>query len=91
MPGASRVGTDRAGGTITGGGQGSVWVDGALWAVRGDAVASHPPCPRVRVHCAPTMAEASATVFAGGIPVCREGDAATCGHAATGSSTVFAG
>lgn len=91
MPGAARVGTDTAGGTQLGGGQGSVYVDGALWVVRGDAVASHPPCPRVPVHCAATMAGASATVFAGGIPVCREGDTATCGHASTGSATVFAG
>lgn len=91
MPGAARVGTDTAGGTQLGGGQGTVYVDGALWVVRGDAVASHPPCPNPPSHCAATMAGASATVFAGGIPVCRQGDAASCGHASTGSATVFAG
>ena len=91
MPGGARVGTDAAGGTQLGGGQGTVYVDGALWVVRGDAVASHAPCPIVPSHCAATMSGASATVFAGGIPVCRAGDAASCGHASTGSATVFAG
>ena len=91
MPGAARVGTDAAGGAQLGGGQGTVYVDGALWAVQGDAVASHAPCPTPPSHCAATMVGASATVFAGGIPVCRAGDAASCGHASTGSATVFAG
>ena len=38
MPGIARVGVDSAGGTITGGGQSSVYVNGALVAVLGDAV-----------------------------------------------------
>ena len=89
MPGAARVGTDTAGGTQLGGGQSTVYVDGALWVVQGDAVAPHgPPTPP---HQAATMTGASATVFAGGLPVCRAGDAASCGHASTGSATVFAG
>ena len=91
MPGAARVGTDTAGGTQLGGGQGTVYVDGALWVVRGDAVASHAPCPVPASHCAATMVGASATVFAGGLPVCRAGDPASCGHPSTGSTTVFAG
>ena len=91
MPGAARVGTDAAGGTQLGGGQSTVYVDGVLWVVRGDAVASHAPCPVPPSHCAATMVGASATVFAGGKPVCRAGDAASCGHASTGSGTVFAG
>jgi len=37
------------------------------------------------------MVESSKTVFAQGKPVVRSGDSATCGHAANGSSTVFAG
>jgi uncharacterized Zn-binding protein involved in type VI secretion len=37
------------------------------------------------------MATGSATVKAGGIKVCRAGDTATCGHAATGSGDVMAG
>jgi hypothetical protein len=37
------------------------------------------------------MAQASASVFAGGKPVCRAGDAASCGHASSGSADVGAG
>ena len=55
MPGAARVGTDTAGGTQLGGGQGTVYVEGVLWVVKGDAVASHPPCPVPASHCAATM------------------------------------
>ena len=73
MPGIARVGIDSAGGTITGGGQSSVYVDGALAAVLGDAVAPHGP----GLHAAATMAAASGSVFADGIPVCRAGDAAS--------------
>ena len=89
MPGVARVGQDTAGGTQLGGGNDFVYIDGALEVVRGDAVAAHPPCPDVPVHCSPTMAGASAFVFIDGIPVCRAGDAATCGHASTGSAWVF--
>ena len=89
MPGVSRTGTDTAGGTISGGGQSWVFIDGAPEAVVGDAVASHAPCPVVPVHCAAVMAAGSAWDYIDGIPVCRAGDAATCGHAATGSPWVF--
>ena len=91
MPGAARVNDDSAGGTQLGGGQSTVYVEGALWVVQGDALASHAPCPTVPSHCAATMTGASATVFAGGLAVCRAGDSASCGHASTGSTTVFAG
>lgn len=89
MPGVARVGVDTAGGTILGGGQSWVFVDGVPEAVVGDAVAGHAPCPDDPVHCAPTMAVGSAWDFIDGIPVCRAGDAATCGHAATGSAWLF--
>ena len=87
MPGIARVGTDSAGGTITGGGQSTVYVNGALAAVLGDAVAPH----GVGLHAVAVMAQASGSVFPGGIPVCRAGDAASCGHTATGSGDVSAG
>ena len=87
MPGVTRVGIDTAGGTILGGGQSFVYCNGALVAIVGDAVAGHGLGP----HAGPTMAEGSSTVFIKGIGVCRAGDAATCGHPATGSSNVFAG
>lgn len=87
MPGVARVGTDAAGGTILGGGNSHVFCNGALVAVLGDAVAGHGKSP----HAAPVMASASGSVFINGIPVCRAGDAASCGHGASGSGDTFAG
>jgi len=37
------------------------------------------------------MVGGSGTVFANGIPVSRAGDAASCGHPASGSGDVIAG
>lgn len=89
MPGISRVGVDTAGGTITGNLAPTVFVNGAPIAVQGADVESHAPAPP---HVgAPVMVGASGTVFAHGIPVCRAGDAASCGHTANGSGNVFAG
>ena len=87
MPGVARLGIDTAGGTILGGGQSFVFCNGALVALIGDAVQGHGLPP----HASPVMAEGSSTVFINGIGICREGDAATCGHVATGSSDTFAG
>lgn len=84
MHGISRVGMDSAGGTITGALQDFVTVEGALWAVLGDAVAGHGLPP----HAGPVMAEGSSFITINGIPVCREGHAASCGHAATGSGSM---
>lgn len=89
MPGIARVGVDSAGGAITGNLAPTVKVNGSPVAVQGAAVASHAPVPP---HVgSPTMVGHSGTVFANGIPVCRAGDAASCGHAASGSANVFAG
>lgn len=89
MPGASRVGVDSAGGTINGPGEPSVLVNGSPISLVGDAVADHGNGK----HDAPTMSGSSGTVKAGaaGKFVCRAGDAATCGHAATGSPDVDIG
>lgn len=87
MPGISRVGVDAAGGTITGNLAPTVFVNGSPIAVKGAAVAGHGPSP----HASPTMSGSSSTVYANGIQVCRAGDAATCGHAASGSGDVNAG
>ena len=84
MPGVSLVGVHAAGGTITGQRQSRVFVNGSPMSVVGDSVASHLPCPLVPVHCAPTMAAGSSRVFIDNIAVVRAGDAASCGHAATG-------
>ena len=87
MPGLAREGLDAAGGAQLAGGQASVHANGARVVVLGDPVAGHGPPP----HAAPVMAQASASVFAGGKPVCRAGDAASCGHASSGSADVGAG
>lgn len=77
----ARVGVDKVGNPITGanilgGGQSTVYCNGSLVAVIGDAVAGHGSGS----HAAPTLAVGSTTVFAGGKGVCRQGDAASCGH-----------
>ncbi len=87
MPGVSRISQDSAGGTIIGILAPRVFVNGTNVAVKGAAVAGH----GLGVHAGPVMAGASGTVFANGIGVCRQGDAASCGHLAMGSGNVFAG
>lgn len=83
MPLVSRVGVDAAGGTILGMGGAGFTVAGATIAVVGDAVAGHGDAP----HSAPTMVTGQAAFRVNGIAVCRAGDLATCGHAASGSSS----
>lgn len=89
VAGVSRVRQDSAGGIILGMGAPTVFVNGTPVAVVGDAVVPHfPPVPP---HIVPVMQTGSSTVFANGKQVCRAGDLANCGHAATGSQNVFAG
>ena len=84
MSGIAVVSLDRAEG-IQLGNSGSPWtVDGQSIVLVGDAVQSHPPCPVVPIHCAPTMAQGSSWFTLDGIPVCAAGDLATCGHPSTG-------
>ena len=87
MPGASRVGVDTAGGIISGPGSSSVKVNGATVSVLGDSVVNHGTSP----HNAATMVAGSSSVFAGGVSIVRSGDAASCGHIATGSTNVLVG
>ena len=87
MPGVSRVSQDGAGGTITGVMAGSVYVNGTNVVCQGAAVQNHGTAP----HNAPVMVGHSGTVYAGGIAICRAGDAASCSHSATGSNDVFSG
>ena len=82
MHGIARIVQDSAGGTIVGALQDFVTVEGTLWSVFGDPVAGHEPCG---AHAGPCMAEGSSFIRINGIPVCREGHAASCGHPATGS------
>ena len=87
MAGASRVGTDTAGGSITGPGDSTVLVNGDPISIIGDSVASHGSGS----HASATMTSGSSTVFVGGVGVVRAGDAASCGHTATGSGNVNCG
>jgi len=87
MPGVSRVGVDIAGGAIIGVLAPSVYADGKNVAVLHAAVSPHGS----GTHASAVMAQASSTVFANGIAICRSGDAASCGHIASGSNDVFAG
>ena len=87
MPGVSLVGVDTAGGVITGRRQSRVTVNGHTVAVMGDDVASHAPCPAPASHCAAVMVQGSSRVTIDGIPIVRAGDAASCGHTATGQAT----
>lgn len=84
MHGIARIGIDSAGGTIVGALQDFVTVEGAPWSVLGDPVAGHGIPP----HAAPVMAEGSPFIRINGVPVCREGHLASCGHPATGSAAM---
>lgn len=86
MPGIARVNADSAGGTITQALAPSVYVNGNRVAVINCQVASHGTAP----HNSPVMVGASGNVYAESKRVCRQGDAASCGHAASGSGNVFA-
>lgn len=86
MPGIARIGVDAAAGILAGPGVPSVTVNGAVICVLGDLVIPHGKPP----HVFPPMVTASGTVTAGGIPVCRAGDIAACGHATSGSGDVTA-
>lgn len=78
------VGVDSAGGTITGPGASQVRINGVPVALLGDRVASHGNGS----HSSASMVEASTVVRINGVGIVRAGDAASCGHAATGSTRV---
>jgi uncharacterized Zn-binding protein involved in type VI secretion len=87
MPAVTRVSKDQAKGSILGPGSPTVFTEGSRTSLLGDKVAPHGKPP----HTSAVIVKASTTVFATGKPVVRKGDPASCGHAATGASTVFAG
>lgn len=82
MPGIAVQGDDSAGGTQIAGGQTILKIKGKLAVVLGDPVTPHAPGPPHST--SPVMAEATARFRIKGIPACREGHAASCGHATTG-------
>lgn len=73
-------GLDSAEGVELGGGQNFWEVEGAPVVLLGDGVAGHGP----GIHQGPAMVEASAWMTLNGVPVVRQGNAANCGHTATG-------
>lgn len=87
MSGAARRSSDTAAGEQIGLGQNFVTVEGMHWMVLGDVNAVHGIIPHVPGPDA--MAEGSSILTINGIPACREGHSAGCGHATSGSSTVF--
>lgn len=84
MHGVARKTADIAGGQQLNGGQDFVRVDGLLVVLLGDPVQPH----GLGEHASPEMAQGSPFVAIGGIPVCRQGHLASCGHATTGSDYV---
>ncbi|MBF0590184.1 MAG: hypothetical protein HQL53_13770 [Magnetococcales bacterium] len=81
MSGATRCNVDAAGGTIRSL-QNWVTIDDDPWAVIGSPVDGHGLPP----HGSPVMAEGVDWITIDGIPICRAGNAASCGHPATGQS-----
>lgn len=82
MPGVACVSVDMAGGVQLGMQAEKFKVRGNPVVVIGDHVASHPPTPP---HVGdPVMVQGTAKFRVNGIPVCREGHLASCGHATTG-------
>ena len=80
-----RVRLDTAGGLLNTPLVPNVFVNGLPIAVVGTIVSHHGKTP----HDAVKMAIGSGNVFAGGLPVCGAGDAATCGHLLVSTSNVF--
>lgn len=62
-------------------------IGGKPIALRGDAVASHPPCPDQPAHCSASM-RTSVASHMNGTPAVIDGDAASCGHSAVSSTGV---
>lgn len=85
--GIARLYQDVAGGPLISGSNNSVFINGMPGAVMGARVASHGDSP----HNNASMITNSSSVFFDGMPACRMTDISSCGHAAIGSSNVFAG
>lgn len=83
MFGAARRSLDSAAGAQIGANQTFVTIEGQLWIVLGDINAAHGFPPHIPGPDA--MAQGSSFVSINGIPVCREGHAAGCGHPTSGA------
>lgn len=79
MPGICLGGLDTAGGVVSAT-QAVVSADGAPVVTVGSPVADHGKSPHKGV----TMVSGSSVMSIDGVPVCRAGDSASCGHVASG-------
>lgn len=84
MPAVQRVGDADSGGGVVGGGVPSVRVNNRPIAIVGNPVSAHSPFKGP--HLGPVTISGSSTVRAASIPVCRTGDADSCGHTRSGGS-----
>ncbi len=87
MTGCARRSQDTAAGTQIGAGQTWVYVESDWWMQLGDVNAAHGLPPHIPGPDA--MAQGSTFVAVDGVPVCRAGHVAGCGHPTSGSNTVF--
>lgn len=83
MFGVARRSMDTAAGAQIGANQTLVTVQGMLWMVLGDVNTPHGFFPHVPG--GDNMAQGSSFVSINGIPVCRQGHKAGCGHPTTGA------
>lgn len=83
MFGVARRSVDIAAGSQIGARQTFVTVESQLWMVLGDVNAAHGLPPHIPGPDA--MAQGSSFISINGIPVCRQGHMAGCGHPTTGS------
>jgi len=72
--------TDSAGGAQLNGGQSWFFVESKKVILLGDAVQGH----GTGMHAASVMSEGSDWMALDGVPVCRQGHLASCGHPSTG-------
>lgn len=82
MTGIARRSLDTAGGVQLAGGQSWFFVDAQPVVLKGDPIAPHGVGP----HAAPVMAQGSDYWTIDGVPVCRAGHLASCGHPTTGAA-----
>lgn len=87
MFGVARQSMDTAAGSQIGANQSHVTIQGVLWMVLGDVNAPHGIFPHVPG--GDNMAQGSSFISINGIPVCRQGHCAGCGHPTTGSDWMF--
>ncbi|MCJ8142976.1 PAAR domain-containing protein [Ancylobacter sp. A5.8] len=81
MPGIAVKSLDSAGGAHLAGGQDWMTVEDQLVVVLGDPVTPHGDPPHSPL---PIMVEGSEWFLIDGVPVCRAGHRASCGHASSG-------